>query len=48
MQILIKVEEVSPGNAVMENISGEVSIFCLYTDWIHHTICSESEFRELY
>ena len=43
-----KVEEVSSGNAVMENISGEVSVFCLYIDWIHHIICSESEFRELY
>ena len=32
MKILIKVEEVSSGNAVMENISGEVSIFSLYTD----------------
>ena len=36
----IKVEE--------KKISGEVSVFCLWTNWIHLVTCRKIEFRELY
>ena len=39
---------VSPDNAGMKNISAEVSIFCMWTNWIHLIICSTIEFRKLY
>ena len=32
----------------MKNISAEVSIFCLWTNWIHLVTCSNIEFRELH
>ena len=32
----------------MKNISAEVSIFCLWTNWIHLVTCSKIEFRELH
>ena len=32
----------------MKNISAEVSIFCLWTNWIHLITCSKIEFRELH
>ena len=32
----------------MKNISAEVSIFCLWTNWIHLVTCSEIEFCELH
>ena len=39
---------VSSDHAGMNNISAEVSIFCLWTNWIHLVTCSAIEFRELY
>ena len=38
---------VSSDHAGMKNISAEVSIFCLWTYWIHLVTCSRIEFREL-
>ena len=35
-------------HAGMKNISAEVSIFCLWTNWIHLVTCIKIEFRELY
>ena len=35
-------------HAGMKNISAEVSIFCLWTKWIHLVTCSKIEFRELH
>ena len=32
----------------MKNVSAEVSLFCLWTNWIHLVICSKIVFRELY
>ena len=34
--------------AGMKNISGEVSIFCQWNNWIHLVTCSKIEFREPY
>ena len=39
---------VSSDHAGMKNISAEVSIFCLWTNWIHLVTCSKIEFRELH
>ena len=39
---------VSSDHPGMKNISGEVSIFCLWTNWIHLLTCGKIEFRELY
>ena len=39
---------VSSDHAGMKTILGEVSIFCLWTNWIHLVTCSKMEFRELY
>ena len=39
---------ISPDHAGMKNISAEVSIICLWTNWIHLIICSKIEFRKLY
>ena len=39
---------VSSDHPGMKNISGEVSIFCLWTNWIHLVTCSKIEFRELH
>ena len=39
---------VSSDYAGMKNISAEVSIFCLWTNWIHLVTCSKIEFRELH
>ena len=44
----IKVEEKGLPHASMKNISGEVSIFCLWNNWIHLVTCSKIEFREPY
>ena len=32
----------------MKNALGKVSIFCLWTNWIHLVTCNKIEFRELY
>ena len=32
----------------MKNISAKVSIFCLWTNWIHLVTCSRIEFRDLH
>ena len=37
---------VSSEHAGMKNISGEVSIFCPWTNWIHLVTCSKIEFRK--
>ena len=37
---------VSSEHSGMKNISGEVSIFCPWTNWIHLVTCSKIEFRE--
>ena len=39
---------VSSDHAGMKNISVEVSIFCLWTNWIHLVTCSKIEFPELH
>ena len=39
---------VSSDHAGMKNISAEVPIFCLWTNWIHLVTCSNIELRELY
>ena len=39
---------VSSDHAGMKNISAEVSIFCLWTNWIHLVVCSKIEFHELH
>ena len=39
---------VSSDHASMKNISGEVSIFCLWTNWIHLVSCSKIQFRVLH
>ena len=44
----IKIKEKGVPHASVKNISGEVSIFCLWTNWIHLVTCSKIEFREPY
>ena len=39
---------VSSDHPGMKNIPGEVSLFCLWTNWIHLLTCGKIEFRELY
>ena len=45
---LMSKRRVSSDRPGMKNIPGEVSIFCLWTNWIHLLTCGKIEFRELY
>ena len=45
---LMSRRRVSSDHPGMKNIPGEVSIFCLWTNWIHLLTCGKIEFRELY
>ena len=39
---------VSSDHAGMKNTSAEVSMFCLWTNWIHLVTCSKIQFHELH
>ena len=45
---LMSRRRVSSDHPGMKNIPGVVSIFCLWTNWIHLLTCGKIEFRELY